>query len=71
LRQWLRRTQTAKPRRQAGSRPSQRGALVVYHRQPSDRSAPLSAHLHTAIVALQAMEAAMAGHQEDSGSEDS
>ena len=69
--QWLRRTQTAKPRRQAGSRPSPRDALVVSHRQPSDRSVPLSAHLHTAIVALQAMEAAMAGRQDDSGSEDS
>ena len=71
LRQWLRRTQTAKPRRQAGSRPSPRDALVVSHRQPSDRSVPLSSHLHTAIVALQAMEAAMAGRQDDSGSEDS
>jgi len=71
LRQWLRRNKTAKPRRQAGSRPSPRDALVVSHRQPSDRSMPLSAHLHTAIVALQAMEAAMAGRQDDSGSEDS
>jgi hypothetical protein len=31
----------------------------------------LSAHLHTAIVALQAMEAAMAGRRDDSDSEDS
>jgi hypothetical protein len=83
LRQWLRRTQTAKPRRQAGSRPSPRDTLVVSHRQPSDRSVPLSGtstrrscrfrkrHLHTAIVPLQAMEAAMSGRQDDSGSEDS
>jgi hypothetical protein len=71
LRQWLRRSQTSKPRRPDRSRPSPQAALVVSHRQPSDRSVPLAAHLHTAIVALQAMEAAMAGRQEDSGSEDS
>jgi len=71
LRQWLRRTQTAKPRRQDRSRPSPRDALVVSHRQPSDRAVSLSAHLHTAIVALQAMEAAMAGRRDDSDSEDS
>ena len=71
LRQWLRRNQTAKPRRSAGSRPSPREAFVVSHSQPSDSSVPLSAHLHTAIVSLQAMEAAMASRQDDSGSEDS
>jgi hypothetical protein len=71
LRQWLRRNQTAKPRRPAGSRPSPRDVLVVSRRQPSDRSVPLSEHLHTAIVALQSMEAAMVARQDDSGSEDS
>ena len=71
LRQWLRRNQTAAPRQADGSRPPRRDLLVVSRRQPSDRSVPLNEHLHTAIVALQSMEAAMAGRQDDSGSEDS